>query len=226
MKAGNKFFGLLKGKNLDLLDENLLKILIEHNIYIEKTPISNLEPTNSDSLSELLYFNGKHYEINYDLLEEIYNFLKLHIETHADPNYDLEPIKHQVNSFIDNDKKIEFLKQKFKEIYPKDWQLYPRYIGQGSNGIEDWKSWVSFNVAESHNFLRIYLTSDRFSKNSSGSIEEIELNNIEDYLILMKALSESKNQLEQDGFYELMEDWQMFYEVNFQLSYIENKIKE
>lgn len=227
MEHQYKFLGALNGYDISFLNKNLIDILIENNVIIEENLIiSDIKPDSCPTyLRNLNYFNDRYYTLNQKVLEEIFSILKIHIEIHADPNTYLDPIFWKLDSIIDRDKKVRFLKKYYKKIYPKAWQTYAMFIGEGDNGIETWKEWVYFNLGESP-LLSIYLKLEQLELPVGKTEHDKTMYSIDVYHSLMSLAGKNKSILEEDGFYDLLDDWTEFYEKEYTLNLILQKIQE
>ncbi|MCK0114981.1 hypothetical protein [Gelidibacter sp. F63206] len=227
MKNQYKFLGILRGRNFNFINNQLIEDLIKNEVIFE----DHLDYGEPDScpmhLCAFIYFNNKVFQLNEVVLEEIYSILKYYVEKEADFQYGLQPIFYKLNSIIDKDKKIKYLKKTYEKIYPKDWQTYSMYLGSGSNGIKSWKEWTFLSIEESPNLLKHFLTLPELSVPFETTEEALSL--IESLHVcyhFMNVANENRENLDLDGFFNLLEEWKTLFEKENQLQTILNKIHE
>lgn len=130
MSSQKRYMGSLKGFEIDNIDENFTKYLLDNNIFYirnkyfdeeneeNKLVKQSIQPTTV--FSGYLFFNQQEYVVNGLILEEIYEDLRFYIE---DIRYELKSeiffIKTKLQSFIDKEKKIKYLADKYKRVCEK-----------------------------------------------------------------------------------------------------------
>lgn len=148
MIGETKYSGILKDLNLEVVNEELLKELVERGIYLieEKENFSlPFERENSTEIKFNMYFNSVRYIMDDDIKDEIYNYISFYIDdVILDFDYVKKAFYFKLNSYLDNEKKIKYL----KKLYRRDYHELTNnneiliFFGEEYNGFSSWKELV------------------------------------------------------------------------------------
>lgn len=184
----------------DLTPSNIKKFIID-NLFEEQKPLNidsyKCNIKNSTSFEPILHLQSIEYRISNTVLKEIYSTLRFLIE-------ELNPIEHweiniieaNVDARYTNEEKIEYLKEKRKELYLsiQNQPEYYVYLGERDfNGFGNWKDYIFDILLHDEKTVIRYLT------------EEIDVRNLPDYIYI---------------------DWLKFYKITEIINICENKINE
>lgn len=162
-----KFANIILGTDFDKIDSQLIQTLVSKSIIIEHIPEKweSLKMTNSGNSTEFdtnLLFDTKSYEINEEILIEIYERMEVQVENIAH-HYVKEKaeITITVNSFITLQEKVEYLKQKHRELYSSV-NLEPEFLFfmgfNEFNGFLTWRELVIDSLRFHPELIKNYLT--------------------------------------------------------------------
>ena len=142
-----KYQGILFDKNLDIIDETLLEELVKLNIYKKSKFDQNDKKSYIKELvlEQEFYFGQYLFQINNEVLEEIYLELKNFVE---EIKFDFEMSeKHldmQLESYLLIEDKIKFLAKKYRKYHSKLVENYEvkLFLGEELWGYKNWKELI------------------------------------------------------------------------------------
>lgn len=179
--------------------------LVTDNLFIEATSSdysSGSIPKDSTCFDSILYLNLKQYEINKTVLKEIYLTLKFLIEeVNQIDSWDIHIIEVNVDARFSNDERIEYLKEKRKELLltvQNEPEYYIYTEKREFNGYDNWKDLMIDLIIDYPLLIEQYLTDDINGLNCISDLEDIEVFN----------------------------DWQKYYKVKEMVEICEKKLNE
>ncbi|XMO87179.1 hypothetical protein AAFN75_02600 [Algibacter sp. AS12] len=205
-----KFIGLFSKQSIWKINQPLINKLLQKNIIVKDVEYTvgmtqlNLVPGNCNRLCFPLCYEGVFYKLSDPFFRELFLQMEWHVKT-AIGSYEneIEEIFFEIESFFNTDKKIKFLKRKYRKYYPKnEYTLYSLYINDNK-----WKEWVLQEFSNSPTILKLYLTGKK-----------------DDWLTFI--IYNNKECLQKDCVFTLMSKWGKFHKTQNILHLINNKIKE
>lgn len=154
-----------KYKLYDLTPTNIEK-LIKDNLFEEQEPLSYFTDKIEDStcFEPILYLQSVKYRISNTVQQEIYNTLLFLIEELNNLEYwEINVIEANIDARYTIDEKIEYLKEKRKELYLsiQNEPEYYVYIGKRDfNGFDNWKDYIFEIILHEEEMVIKYLTND------------------------------------------------------------------
>lgn len=148
----------------DLTPANINKLLKDK--LFEKEEPYNYETKikNSTYFDTCMHINRIDYRISNIVLKEIYNTLRYLIEELNNLEYwEINVIEANIDARYTNDEKIEYLKEKRKELYLsiQNEPEYYVYIGKRDfNGFSNWEDWMFEVIMINEDTVIKYLTND------------------------------------------------------------------
>lgn len=150
----------------DLMVTNIDKLL-KDKLFVEVGPCNNLPsyvPEESICFDSTLYINSKEYEINKTVLKEIYFTLLFFIEeVNQIDDWDVYSIEVNVDARFSDVEKIEYLKEKRKELLltvQKEPEYYIYTEKREFNGYDNWKDLILDLLLCHPLLIEKYLTND------------------------------------------------------------------
>lgn len=178
-----KFYNILMGLKIDKLSKEIIDILIAKNIILKNN--TNIEDSyksysketqelfkqNSTELEKTIRFNNNEYEINDELIEEIYYSLQYIIESPSELEWEISEIEIELEGIIENDIKLKYLQDKhftFLSEVKKEPE-YLVYIGKKEfQGYRSWIDMMSDLLRHNDDLIISYLTNGfAFSLNNT-----------------------------------------------------------
>ncbi len=188
-----------KKYKIDELTLTNIKKLIKDNLFEEQKPLNYFAGKIEDStcFEPILHLKSVEYRISNNVLLEIYNTLRFLIEELNPIEYwEINVIEANIDASFTIEEKIEYLKNKRKELYLsiQHQPEYYVYLGQRDfNGFDNWKDYIFDILLHDEKTVLKYLT------------EEIDVRNLSDYIYL---------------------DWLKFYKTSEIINICEDKIKK
>lgn len=230
-----KYYGILKNHNLEILNDSLIKTLLEKNIIV----FSREYPFETDTkFKNRINYKGKCYKLSYEVQHEIFKLIDFHFDFRENQHFieiDIEQLNFDLQRFLDIEDKITFLKRKYSEVFPDHiWYdsyneylikyknnqsaeyeldehlLYQEYPGKN---YSDWESFV-WGVF-SKEIIIWYLTEDL------NEVHSLDIENPFFHKIYGIEIVQSYPKL-----FEMVELWQEFHLKKGVLKYIKSKIEE
>lgn len=148
----------------DLTPANINKLL-KDKLFEKEEPLNyttNIE--DSTYFEPIMHINSIEYRISKTVLKEIYNTLRFLIEELNNLEYwEINVIEANIDARYTNDEKMEYLKEKRKELYLsiQNEPEYYVYIGKRDfNGFDNWEDYMFEILAHDENTVIKYLTND------------------------------------------------------------------
>jgi len=206
------FEGILSGYNLEVINEYLISVLLEKNIYRKDEDVNEIKFYNSSKASNefensteiewLIYFNNKQYILNPKVEDEIYERVNEIVIGSIDICYELDLIEFNILSLPSENEKLNYL----KEVYKIKWKElsgieYLKFIGEdqiskivksyGFKNENTWKNYVIDFITHSSFYLKQHLQ----NRISFLEKEDALINSWANYIRLEHILSYCKEKI-------------------------------
>jgi hypothetical protein len=213
MEETNKFKGVLSEFKNQKVSDNLISILLKENIYkYDKyvSPYVHLDVKNSKEIGYSFTFKHKCYQINPEVIDEIYIKIFEQIKTY--PLNDKAEIEFKLSGYLDKEEKVKFLKTEYsKAITEMSNSPYSRlFLGEKQSAYNNWKDYIiSCFIEQRHIIDYLY----------EGSFFALKLNPYPGRFKISKDLGLRFE-------YYKYEFWCACYELSIIIDFIEKRIYE
>ncbi|MFI0429610.1 hypothetical protein [Mariniflexile sp. HMF6888] len=206
-----KYLGIFKERNLrsnsDLLKEEMVSNGVFEEYFCD-------------------FFKEKRHRYSESFINEIYLIFKYYAEgAFGDPNTELKNCIYKIKGFVDVKDKIDFLKKRYKEIFPinevEGFAIYRGNIDHFeifTNGISNWKElMVDFYFGLCPQIVFLFLT--------FPYKEEHGLHISDQHGFFVNYIVKHKKTFD-EVFFKFLKDWGKYYQKDIALEIITSKIKE
>lgn len=164
-----KYNGILKYYAFNPIDNKVIKLLLQKNIIFKYVPEYNFNhiENNSTELDKYFYFDGINYEINPEIINEIVDALKFHVEeAFGDIIFEVSEIKTELFGIVSNEQKLQFLQKKYFDLHSQ-FKNDPAFLillkNKEFSGYSNYLDLVADSIDTE--ILTKYLTGQRFYEN-------------------------------------------------------------
>ncbi|WP_179022010.1 hypothetical protein [Winogradskyella forsetii] len=224
-----KYFGILDNHNLNNLNEDLLNILVTNEVF----KLSQYKPNHfgqeSIHFGTYIHYNYKIYNINPILFDEIFNVVNALVEIETTLLLDkYNTIEFELERFLDNKAKLEFLKEKYIKVQPKNIH-YGIYCGNKTakkcvgDNINSWRKLFEFELCNEMDGLTSFLTWYLCYKMKQGIVSDWE---IKIHKILHYKIRHVKLENEYPRMDKFISKWHKYYVSKKSSEFILTKIDD
>lgn len=147
----------------ELILSNIENLVLQ-NVFVEDEIFIDNVKTDSIEFDTMITLGSKEYQINQDILKEIYTSIRFFVEVVAtDTEFDLNKILTNLEGRIESVEKIKYLEKKHKDLYSQV-KNEPEYLVYAEikdfNGFENWEELIIESLNGEVDFIQKYLTSD------------------------------------------------------------------
>ena len=206
-----KYLGIFKERNLRSNSDLLKEEMVSNGVFEEYF---------------CAFFKEKRHRYSESFINEIYLIFKYYAEgALGDPNTELKNCIYKIKGFIDVKDKIDFLKKRYKEIFPinevEGFAIYRGNIDHFeifTNGISNWKElMVDFYFGLCPQIVFLFLT--------FPYKEEHGLHISDQHGFFVNYIVKHKKTFD-EAFFKFLKDWGKYYQKDIALEIITSKIKE
>ncbi|MEH6537693.1 MAG: hypothetical protein V7719_14935 [Psychroserpens sp.] len=167
---------------------------------------------------------------NTNNLDLIYKFINLYFEEneiqYKYPDKGVLALNQRLSSFLETKDKIDFLKNKYTEIYPKeenDLSHFSTYLGEGS-AIKTWDRFFGILLINNPDFVVLFF--ERIKPFSNGKKNPFISENFYRFYNFYSDLRESSIYEHLSDVTDLLTTWGRYSGIKYRLDWMKSKLNE